>query len=687
MYRTSLRAAASAHALALTAALCSPAFAQSGPSPDQNTDTVIVTANPDPEDPPVVARARERLAETPGAVAVVSSESYAARHAPGLADLLRDVPGVYVQKKWGGDTRLSIRGSGIGQSVHLRGMMVAQDGMPLIEADGFGDTQLVDPSIARFTEVYKGGNALRYGGAALGGAINIVTPNGKTIGAPNQARLELGSYGTVRAHVEAGRVFGAWDVFGAVTGASSDGWRDQSDGQQQYVSTNVGYTFGDDREVRAYLSGGYVHQNIPGSLTLQQALTTPDMAAPRNVANDLNYQRDMKVVRGAVQTRWRLDEATVLEGGVYATRKELDHPIFEVIDQRSENWGAFGRVDWEGRVFGREADAFYGVSYRASELDARQWINNGGSRGVLRALSDQDATGLDVFAEGRVFLTDAFAVVAGGSYGRAERHYQSFAPSIVVVAADETFDWFAPRIGLLWQSEQGAQVYANVTRSVEPPNFSALAPAADGFRPLEQQDAWTGEVGTRGRTGALVWDIAAYRAEIEGELLNFIVSADRPASTWNAENTIHQGVEAGLDWMFADGWRLRQTYMWSDFRFDGDTAYGDGRLPVVPEHFYRAELRYQSEAGWFIAPSVEWSIDDTWVDYANTMKAPSYSVFNLGAGWAFGNGVTAFIDVRNVTDERYVSNFTAVTDARVAATNVFFPGDERSVYAGVSVGF
>lgn len=188
MFAFNARAASSASALAFAASFLAPfvltATAQSGPlsaDPDQKGETVIVTAVRDPEDPPVVAEARERLSETPGAVAVVSNESYASRFAPGLVDILRDVPGVFIQKKWGGDTRLSIRGSGIGNNNHLRGTLLAQDGMPLNEADGFGDTQLIDPFIARYTEVYKGGNALRYGGALLGGAINVITPNGKTI--------------------------------------------------------------------------------------------------------------------------------------------------------------------------------------------------------------------------------------------------------------------------------------------------------------------------------------------------------------------------------------------------------------------------------------------------------------------------------------------------------------------------
>ena len=683
-----LRAAASAHALMLAASLAAPAFAQSGPlEGPQERDTVIVTGTRDPEDPPVVAGARQRLSETPGAVAVVSSESYASRFTPGLADMLRDVPGVYVQKKWGGDTRLSIRGSGIGNPNHLRGTLIAQDGIPLNEADGFGDTQMVDPAIARFTEVYKGGNALRYGGALLGGAINIVTPTGKTMPATGLIRVEGGAYGTLRGHVETGGEFGAWDGFAAVTGQSVDGWRRQSEGDQQFASANLGYTFGDDREVRAYLSGGYIHQQIPGSLTLAQALSDPEAAAAANVS--LNYQRDQRVVRGVVQTRWRLDANSVLEGGVYATWKDLDHPIFQVIDQESRNLGVFGRMDWTGGFMGRPADLFYGASYRTGDLDANQWANLRGSKGTQTAESRQNAKGLDVFAEGRVFVTDEIAIIGGGSYGKAERDYQSYAPSAVVVTASKDYDWFAPRIGVLWQNADGIQVYGNITQSVEPPNFSSLAPTTGGFQPLKPQEAWTGEVGARGRTGAFIWDVALYHAKLDNELLTYAVNPAQgiPAPTFNADETTHQGIEAGLDWQIMDGLRLRQTYMWSDFRFEGDVQYGDNRLPVVPEHFYRAELRYQAPGGFWIAPSVEWSIQDTFVDYMNTFKAPSYSVLNLGVGQEFEGGVSLFLDIRNLTDERYVSNFTAVTNAQTASTAVFFPGDARSVYGGVAFTF
>ena len=657
-----------------------------------NLDSVLVTARPNSEDAPVVAQARKRLSETPGAVAVISSEAYANRYAVGLTDAVRDVPGVYAQKKFGEDARLSIRGSGVGNSNHNRGTLLAQDGVPLNEADGYGDYQLIDPLLARFTEVYKGGNALRFGGALLGGAINLVTPTGKTAGADNLLRVEGGSFGTARVHGELARQSGDNDVFVGATLSSSDGWRQQSNASAARLSANVGRSFGEDREVRLYLSGADLKQQIAGAVTLSQALNSPTKAAAANLSN--NYGRNMRNARASLQTTWRLSDTTVFEGGVYGAWRDLDHPIFQVVDQESRNFGAFGRLDWTGQLGGRAADLFAGVSYRIGDLDARQWLNLHGSKGALQAFSRQNAQALDVFVEGRLFVTPRVAVVAGGTYGTASRDYQSYKLPGVVTTFDLTagrdYDWFAPRVGLLFQVDQDSQVFANLTRSVEPPNFGAFSPtAAAGFAPVVPQTAWTGEIGARGRKGAFAWDVALYRAELKNELLSFTVDPDHPAATFNADETLHQGIEAGLDWRITPRVRLRQTYAWSDFHFEGDAQYGDNVLPVVPEHLYRAELKYEHPAGWFVAPSVEWSPRGPFVDYRNKVRAPDYAIASLGAGYT-RDGVTLFLDARNLFDKRYVNTVNPLANpATVSATTIentaaFWPGEGRGLFVGVS---
>lgn len=657
---------------------------------DQATtvDSVIVTARPNPEDPAVVASARKRLSETPGAVSVISAESYEQRFAIALDDMLRDAPGVFAQKKWGGDIRISIRGSGIGNANHNRGLLIAQDGLPLNEADGYGDSQIADPLLARYTEVYRGGNALRFGGALLGGAINMVTPTGTNAGFENQVRLDGGSFGLLRQHVALARQSGDWDVFVAATNQTGQGWRPQSQQNIQFGSLNIGRSFGEDREVRLIVNGSNINQEIPGALTRAQFDADPRQAAAANVAND--QSRNQRGLRGSLRTSWRLNDDLAFEGGVYAIWKDLDHPIFQVIDQQSRNYGAFGRLDWDGEIAGMRADGYAGVWLRKGDLDSNFYVNVKGARGAPTSISLQNASASDVFGEGRLFVSEHLALVGGATWGAATRDYQSFAipgmPNTFNLNASKDYDWIAPRLGLLWEDGQGSQVFANLTKSVEPPNQGSMSPTGAGFAPVEAQEAWTAEIGTRGRRGPLTWDVTLYRAQLDREMLQFTTGPSIPASTFNADKTVHQGLEAAVDWKIVPQVRLRQTYAWSDFRFDGDAQYGDNRLPIVPEHFYRAELRYDHPAGWFVAPSVEWAISDAWVDFANTTKSPSYAILNLNAGWTLNDKVSLFVDVRNAADEAYISNVQAQIKA-TAASAAYWPGDGRSVFGGITVAF
>ena len=667
--------------------LAAPAFAHAADAPT-TVDSVIVTANPDPEDPAVVADARKRLSRTPGAVSVISAESFTSREALALDDMLRDAPGVYAQRKWGGDVRISIRGSGIGNANHNRGLLLAQDGVPLNEADGYGDSQIADPLTTRFVEVYRGGNALRFGGSLLGGAINMVTPTGATAGFEQQVRVDGGSFGLLRENLALARQFGDWDLYVAGTNQTGQGWRSQSQQNLQFGSLNLGRSFGEDREVRLIINGSNINQEIPGVLTWAQFQANPRQTAPANYANDQG--RNQRGLRASLRTTWRLSDSTVFEGAVYGLWKDLDHPIFQVIDQQSRNWGGFGRLDWQGEIGGLRADAYGGLWLRKGDLDSNFYVNLTGARGAERSRTLQNADAADLFAEGRLFVTDHLALVGGGTWGHAGRDYESVAlPGVggtFNLKASKTYEWFAPRIGLLWEAEDGSQLFANLTKSVEPPNLGAMSPTGTGFAPVQAQEAWTAEAGARGRRGPFTWDVTVYRAVLDKEMLQFTVAPGIPASTFNADRTIHQGLEAALDWRVAPNWRLRQTWTWSDFRFDGDVQYGDNRLPIVPEHFYRAELRYDAPAGWFLAPSVEWSASDIEVDYRNTTTAPSYAILNLNAGWKVSDGLSLFVDARNLTDEAYVSNVQAAVLAG-AGTAAYWPGDGRSLYAGLTASF
>src|SRR3546814_7773984 len=192
------------------------------------------------------------------------------------------------------------------------------------------------------------------------------------------------------------------------------------------------------------------------------------------------------------------------------------------------------------------------------------------------------------------------------------------------------FNAFSPKSGLLFEPSAGVQFYANYSRSVEFPGFIELGQVA-AFVPLDAQRAWTAEAGTRGRSGPLSWDVTYYRSTIKGELLQFDIGPDIPASTFNAGRTLHEGVEAALEVQATEWLKLRQVYAYSNFRFRNDAQFGDNRLPVVPKHVYRAEIRLGSDA-LHVAPNLEWVPDGPFADYRNQVSTPGYALIGITGG-------------------------------------------------------
>src|SRR3546814_19235713 len=117
------------------------------------------------------------------------------------------------------------------------------------------------------------------------------------------------------------------------------------------------------------------------------------------------------------------------------------------------------------------------------------------------------------------------------------------------------FNAFSPKAGVLFEPSAGVQFYANYSRSVEFPGFIELGQVA-AFVPFDAQRAWTAEAGTRGRSGPLSWDATYYRSTIKGELLQFAIVPDIPASTFNAGRTPHAGVEDAPEVQAPDGRKL-----------------------------------------------------------------------------------------------------------------------------------
>ncbi len=615
--------------------------------------TIIVTA------PALTNAAEERASQTAGGADVVGHRDYADKSIVSLRDTLAFSPGVYLQPRYGQEVRISIRGSGLSRGFHMRGLTLLQDGVPINLADDNGDFQELEPIFFDHLEVYRGANALRFGSGTLGGAINGVTPTGRTAEGI-YLRADAGSFDSVRGLVSAGVAGDRVDAWAAVSADSSDGDRDHARRRSLRFHGNVGMRFSDVVSNRLYVSFNNIDQEIPGALTRTQTLTTPRMANPGAIT--LDQARDVDSLR--IQNRTRFDwGALTLDVGAFLNVKSLYHPIFEVIDQEGADRGGYFRFDYAGDV----VEATVGGELRVGDIRSKRFVNLAGKRGAVRFNADQDARAATLYGELRVKPVERLSLIAGGIYADGKRkqviNFNAAVPAQNGTVGRADFDAFSPKFGLLFEPVADVQLYANYSRSVEFPGFSELAQIAS-FVALDPQRAWTAEVGTRGKTGQVSWDLTYYRSDIKGELLQFNVGPTVPASTFNAGRTRHEGVEAAVQFDVTDWLRLRQVYNWSNFRFRGDADYGDNRLPVVPKHVYRAELRIGSDA-LHVAPNVEWVPDGPFADYRGQVRTPGYALIGVTGGATIADGIDAFIDARNITGKKAIGDISAaitVTD-------------------------
>jgi iron complex outermembrane recepter protein len=669
---------ASCAAALVLVAVSHPAPAQTSVSAGISQN-VTVTAKRLSPTAPGEAAARAEAARVPGGSNIIGLGEYADGRASTLADVFALAPGVFAQSRFGAEeARLSIRGSGLQRTFHMRGIWLLQDGVPLTLADGGGDFQAIEPLALAYTEVLRGANALQYGGATLGGSINFVSPSGRD-GGSFSPRAEAGSFGYRRVLLRGGDASERMDWAGSLAGYTQDGYRDWSEQRNVRAFGNVGVKLRDDLETRFYVAAVDTDSQLPGSLTKAQLASNPRQANAGSLAGQ--QKRDFELYRVANRTAWTFSDR-VLEANVGFSYKDLWHPIFQVLQQRSNDWTAGLRYIDERSLAERPNRLVLGAVSFWNTVEDDRFVNVAGQRGARTAESTQRAANLSLYAENQWTVVPTLTLIGGAQWTQSERRFLDRFLSNGDQGFDATYARISPTVGALWQATPTIALYGNVADSFEPPSFGELA-GGPGVTLLEAQRARTAELGSRGSAGIARWDVSLYHARVRDELLSLETPTGQPLGTTNAPRTIHQGAELGLGVRATPALDLNVAYLWNDFRFDGDRTFGDNPLPGIPEHFARAELRWSAPREHYVALTGEWSPERYAVDMANTLFADSYAIWGLKLGREPGRGVSWFVEGRNLADRTYAATTGVIANARGRDSAQFLPGDGRSVYVGV----
>lgn len=419
-----------------------------------------------------IEQAERELRLTPGGASVVDPKTFGTGRSSTLSDALGFAPGTFVQPRFGAEeARISIRGSGIQRTFHGRGLMLLQDGVPLNLSDGGFDMQAVEALGLQHIEVMRGANALQFGATTLGGAINFVSPSGHTADSL-RLRGEGGSFGYYRLFGATGGATGDLDYSGSLAHYAQQGFRDWSKQVNTRLFGNVGLRINPDLETRIYFAALDSDSRLPGTLTKAQLESNPRQANAGNVAG--RQKRDFPLFRISNKTTLRLGEGW-LEASAFYSYKDLFHPIFQLLDQVSNDYGAGLRYVMDSALAGRKNRFVAGIQLHAGTIDDDRFQNVGGAAGAPTATSDQQATDLSLYFENQHYFSPQWVAVVGAQATRATRKLEDR----FLVNGDNSFDahynQVSPKLGVRYEWSPQIDLFANLSRSFEPPTFAELA--------------------------------------------------------------------------------------------------------------------------------------------------------------------------------------------------------------------
>lgn len=652
--------------------------------------------------------AKAALEQMPGTASVVSNADLGGR-AANAEDVLRYVPGVFAAATSGNSAnKISIRGSGLNTFYggYSLGIRYYYDGLPIT---GPGGTQedLLNASAVNYTEILNGANAFSYGAVSLGGAINFVTNTGRS--SPGLwVEAEFGSYGYKHFQGSYGGTIGSdTDYYVYADHSARIGFQRYTPNSWEDYVLNVGHRFNSHLETRFVLRHHRENLLQGSTLTLAQLQADPTQSV------SVYGRRKPGTTLLSNKTTYTFDDASKIDFGIDWN----DFPL-------ANGWKSATPADWRSQDlslslrYTRTGDTILGLKNDLSLVynDTRSILGdvrgynvvggtvdaNGATVGGTRQLvqytrytgSHDTAWGINdtLHLAPKLQLLTAVSLL---EISRQEDILYTTRVNLTAFGPSVHYDkyYWAPRAGLLYQPTSTIDLFGNVTRSIDPPVTWQIGSTGVAYlRPITPQKGWTTEIGGRFHSADLDASLTLYRTAIEDELLSILPNPVIPgvanAINTNASPTIHQGIEAGLNWKV---WRdaegndvvWHNAYTHNDFHYRHDSVFGQNQLPGLPRHAYQSELKFEQKDGLYFGANLRFT-SKYFVDYANTFQVPSYAIWGANVGYAAKKGWKVYADLKNLGDKHYVAATGQAYNLAGIDSNYFYPGDGFSVYGGIS---
>ncbi len=628
-----------------------------------------------------------------------------------LSESLIRLPGVSAQDRnnQAQDPKISSRGFGARASFGVRGIRLYVDGIPLTMPDGQGQPGVVDLSSIKNIEVMRGPFSALYGNSS-GGVIQLFTEDAsKTpeIG----ATVMFGSYDTKRQILKASGTSENLEYFLSASNAETSGYREHGSGQKEAVTAKFKLNISDTTKLTTLVNWFDQTAQDPLGLTRAEAFADPESAAPSAILSDTRVYRKHTQVGFALSHA--LTDNNMINVISYVGNRDNEQylalpstPPVNANGRASiisrDFWGTDVRWDNKGILSSMPYNISLGLNY-GKMTDARTDINadNGvqriiGSPFSLNRDEDNIATNFDQYIQGKLSVTSGVELHAGARHSKVrmkvkDKLITGFNPDN---SGNVEYQKTTPVIGAIWKVTPSINLYANYGKGYETPTFFELAydSTATSATPnlnLKPSESENYEIGAK----AFVSDfsqvnLSLFRITTKDEIVIADFSGGRSVFT-NANDTKRTGAELSIESNFDNNISTYFSYSLLNAKFDSPftglrgTIDSGNRIPGT----YKTQL--YGEVAWIYTPlgfntAFEGRHNSkVYVNDQNEDSAPSYTIFNLRAGfeqninhWQFKE----YLRIENMYDKEYIGS------VRIGDSNnrFFEPAADRNYLLGFS---
>lgn len=685
------------NALVAAAALIATGIVHAAEDPDEQTlSTVTVSAN----------KIEQNASSLPQAITVISESELQERGIVKVADLVGEIPNMFVNGAGGNGLGISFRGVNTSIFTNNNPVVVYIDGVHYSNRYSF------DPSLANVerVEVLRGPQGSIYGKDAIGAVINIVTkkPANAWHGSTG---LEFSTNDTRYATFNASGALLENQLYLGVNGQydSSDGWieniqpgmaRHADADRTRKLGTYLLWTPTANLDARLTVSQdrrtGHWYKNTQ-ALAGGTALSAFKRSNADKIAYDTATKETGDTDAQSLVITWRLDGVTLDSvtthktfrmAGVYDADFGIS-PFYAGLSQfnnsDTETWSQELRLAssaktglrWVGGLYlekEKHKQGPYGMQFPYFDPGSMAYLGNF----EMNADSRTDTNTHALFGQ-IIYPLGAAELTLGGRWQQIEKQFDintyflpvgMSGPAMFALADTDRSTAFLPKAALSYALNTRWTAYASYAKGYMPGGynyFSSGGGVADNHFDPQSSDNY--EVGIKGRAGNVTLAANVFHMDIKD--IHIYKAQGALYTTSNAKKAHSTGAELEVAWQPARHWELSGALGLISAKYDdydtGTNNFNGQTIANTPSRTLRLSATYLAPSGGYARVDVRNQGSVMFYDDANKtfVRENGHTTLDLKAGYRFADwDLYAF--VRNLSNAEYLNGFMSSSAVAMA---------------------